>query len=83
MKPAPNACFIGPYTSKWWVLRKTRDGYKIALSVDAHDLEVRKTTRNGYRDILASISTLQGTTATLYRFDGKKYKPDLPKVSGF
>lgn len=23
MQPAPNACFLGPYTCKWWVLRKT------------------------------------------------------------
>jgi hypothetical protein len=74
MQPVPNACFLGPYTSKWWVLRRTPDGYDVVLCVDAHDVQVRQTRSNGYLDIEAAIASLQGTTTTLYKFDGKQYK---------
>jgi len=74
MRPAPNACFIGPYTSKFWVLRKMGEGYQVVLSVDAHDVKLRPTRWRGYRDIETSISNLRGTTTTLYRFDGDKYR---------
>jgi hypothetical protein len=73
MRPAPNACFYGPYTCKFWVLRRTAAGYDIILRVDAHDLEVLSTRRNGYRDIETSISNMRGRATTLYSFDGRKY----------
>jgi len=74
MHPAPNACFFGPYTAKFWVLRMTREGYELALSVHTHGLGVLKTRWKGYRDIETAISSLNGSTTTLYRFDGQHYK---------
>ena len=74
MHPAPNACFVGPYTVNFWVLRMTQGGCEVALSVHTHDLGVRKTRSKGYRDIETSISNLNGSTTTLFRFDGKHYK---------
>jgi hypothetical protein len=79
--PAPNACFLGPYTSKWWILRKVAEGYEVVLTVDAHDIEVTRTKRNGYRDIEAGITSMQGTTVTTYRFDGHRYRRDSEKQS--
>ena len=73
MKPAPNGCFLGPYTMTFWVLGKIGDGYKVILRVNAHDLIVRKNRRNGYRDIETSISNMHGSTTELYGFDGLKY----------
>ena len=74
MHPAPNACFMGPYTGKFWVLRQAQKGYEIVLRDDAHDLGVRRTKWKGYRDIDTSLRTLNGTTIRLFRFDGKQYK---------
>jgi hypothetical protein len=74
MHPAPNACFFGPYTAKFWVLRMTRNGYELALTVHTHGLGVLKSGWKGHRDIETGISTLNGTTTTLFRFDGKQYK---------
>ena len=74
MKPAPNACFFGPYTTKWWILRKVNEGYQVILTVDAHDIGLKQTRSNGYRDIEAGISTMQGTTVTVYKFDGHHYE---------
>jgi len=74
MKPAPNACFLGPYTTKWWILRKVAEGYEVILTVDAHDIQVIRTKSNGYRDIEAGISSMQETTVRLYRFDRNCYK---------
>jgi len=68
-----NTCFVGPYTAKFWVLRMTGKGYELALSVHTHGLEVLKSSWKGYRDIETTVSTLNGTTTTLFRFDGKQY----------
>jgi hypothetical protein len=68
-----NTCFVGPYTAKFWVLRMTRKGYELALSVHTHGMEVLKRSWKGYRDIETTVSTLHGTTTTLFRFDGKQY----------
>ena len=73
MHPAPNACFFGAYTAKFWVLRLTGEGYKLVLKVDAHGLGVLKTKRNGYRDIETTVSSLNGSTTTLFRFNGQRY----------
>ena len=75
MQPAPNACFVGPYTSRFWVLRTSGKGYELALAVDAHDLAVLLAKWKGYAEIETSISTLHGTTSTIYGFDGRSYKP--------
>lgn len=78
--PAPNACFFGPYTAKFWVLRMTRNGYELALTVHTHSLGVLKTGWKGHRDIETTVSTLNGTTTTLFRFDGKQYKLHNEKI---
>jgi len=71
--PASNACFFGPYTTTFWVLRKTGGSYDVILRVNAHDLEVRWTRHNGLRDIEASVSNMRGSGTTIYRFNGQKY----------
>ena len=74
MHPPPNSCFIGAYTSRFWVLRTSGKDYELVLAVDAHDLRVLRTKWRGYAEIETSISTLHGRTTRIYRFDGKSYK---------
>lgn len=74
MHPAPNACFLGPYTAKFWVLRVTGGNYELALTVQTHGLEVLEAKWKGYRDIRTTASSLNGSTSTLYEFDGQRYK---------
>jgi hypothetical protein len=74
MHPVPNACFFGPYTTKFWVLRMSMKGFELVLSVNAHDLGVRKTSWERHRDIEASVSSLNGTTTSIFRFDGQQYR---------
>lgn len=74
MSPAPNACFIGPYTSRFWVLRETAKGYDLVLAVDAHDLSVLRSKWKGHYEIETSVSTLHGTKPMVFRFDGRLYR---------
>lgn len=58
----------------FWVLRGTPHGHELVLTAPMHDLIVKNTRRNGYRDIeLASMSAVKVSTV-LCRFDGKRYK---------
>lgn len=66
-------CFLGPYTSRFWVLRENEKGYDLVLAVDAHDLTVLRSKWMGLYEIETSVSNLHGTRTSVFRFDGKKY----------
>lgn len=68
-------CFLGPYTSRFWVLRENEKGYTLVLAVDAHDLSVLRSKWKGHYEIEASVSNLHGTRTSVFKFDGKKYSP--------
>jgi hypothetical protein len=73
-RPAPNACFYYPYTGQFWIIRSAEKQYEVILSIATHDLSVLQTRRNGYRNIETGISSLQGRSSGLYKFDGHRYK---------
>jgi hypothetical protein len=74
LTPAPNRCLMGANVAPFWVLRKTRTGYSLVLSVAAHDLGVLETRSKGFRDIEAfAMTAVTGFSAT-YEFDGEKYQ---------
>jgi hypothetical protein len=57
----------------FWVFSVTNHGYELVLTAPAHDLIVKSTRWNGFRDIeLTSMSAVQ-INSVLCRFDGKKY----------
>jgi hypothetical protein len=63
----------GGNVTTFWVFRSTAHGYALVLTAPAHDLIVKSTRWNGFRDIeLTSMSAVQ-INSVLCRFDGKKY----------
>jgi len=64
----------GPYTSAFWVLRKSPGGYRVVFHNDAHSLLVQRTKTNGLRNILTAVVTLRYNSTAKYGFDGKTYK---------
>ena len=64
----------GPYTSAFWVLRKSPAGYRVVFRNDAHDLQLQKTRTNGLRNILTAVVTQRYNSTAEYGFDGKTYK---------
>ena len=58
----------------FWVFRGTPHGHELVLTAPMHNLTVKDTRWNGYRDIeLASMSAVK-VAKVLCRFDGKQYK---------
>jgi hypothetical protein len=78
--PGPAACFLGANTGQFWILRKTRDGYRLVLSVFTHSLTVLNSKWKGYRSIEAITISLATNTRTFFRFDGKEYKLYMEKT---
>jgi hypothetical protein len=72
--PGPAACFLGANTGQFWIIRKTRTGYNLALTLFAHGLGVLDSRSNGLRDIEAGTDSVRGQTTTLFKFTGRQYK---------
>lgn len=64
----------GAYTSAFWVLRKSPDGYRVVFRDDAHDLQLLEPRTNGLRNILTAVPTLRYVSTAEYEFDGITYK---------
>jgi hypothetical protein len=75
----------GAYTSAFWVLRKSPDGYRVVFRDDAHDLQLQETRTNGFRNILAAVPTLRYVSTAEYAFDGTTYKiiKRTSEINGF
>lgn len=66
---------LGANTAPFWVLRKTAEGYNLALDTIGSQLEVLKTKTNGAFDIKASALTGVAYWGSLgYEFDGRAYQ---------
>lgn len=64
----------GAYTSAFWVLRKSPEGYRVVFRNDAHDLQLLDTKTSGLRNILTDVITLRYGSTAEYAFDGTTYK---------
>jgi len=58
----------------FWVFRLTVSGYELVLNVSSHDLIIRRTRWNGYKEIEAIGATGLTVSSVLYRFDGNQYR---------
>jgi hypothetical protein len=64
----------------FWIFRGTGHGHELVLTAPMHDLVVRHSRRNGYRDVeLTSMSAVK-ISSVLCRFDGKQYARYKSKV---
>ena len=63
----------GANVTKFWAFRPAPSGHELVFTGGGHDLRVKSTCRNGYRDIETLSITMQKLSTDLYRFDGKKY----------
>ncbi|MGB6193141.1 MAG: hypothetical protein WBF42_11775 [Terracidiphilus sp.] len=63
----------GGNTVPFWVFRATPRGYELALTAPAHDLIVRNTRFNKYREIEMMGETGVEFSSVSYRFDGERY----------
>ena len=58
----------------FWVFRGTPHGHELVLTAPMHDLIVKNTRRNGYRDVELLSANAVTVSTVLCRFDGKQYK---------
>lgn len=65
---------VGANIDTFWVILQTSKGPVVALTAPVHDLMVRRTRSNGYRDIEVFSATAIECSTTVLRFDGTKYE---------
>jgi hypothetical protein len=63
----------GANVTMFWAFRPTVSGHELMFTGGGHDLRVKTSRTNGYRDIETLAVTMQKASTVLYRFDGKKY----------
>jgi hypothetical protein len=63
----------GANVTMFWIFRPTAYGQELIFTGGGHDLRVKSTRWNGYRDIETLAVTMQKVSTVFYRFDGKKY----------
>jgi hypothetical protein len=64
----------------FWVFRGNPHGHELVLTAPMHDLIVKNTRWNGYRDIELLSATAVTVSTVLCRFDGKQYKEYKSKL---
>jgi hypothetical protein len=64
----------GANLTTFWVFRASAGGYEPLLSEPAHDLLIKDTISNGYRDIELSSASEAISWRDVFRFDGKSYQ---------
>jgi hypothetical protein len=69
----------GANVVEFWVLRPTDRGFEMLLDAPAHDLIVKNSRSNGYRDIELLSATAVTVSTVIVRFDGKKYQTTKSK----
>jgi hypothetical protein len=57
----------------FWVFHRTAHGHELVLMAPAHDLAVKNSRWNGYRDIELTFMSAVRISIVLCRFDGKQY----------
>lgn len=63
----------GANVTTFWVFRPRLHGFELLLKASAHDLAIRSTRTNGYRDIETLVATAVQSSRTVFRFDGNRY----------
>ena len=63
----------GSNVTTFWVFHATPSGYKLVLTAPAHDLILKNTRCNGFRDIVLTSLTAVEVSTVLLRFNGTIY----------
>ena len=63
----------GANVTMFWVFRPTASDHELIFTGAGHDLEIKKTRSNGYREIETLAVTMQKVSTVVYRFNGKQY----------
>jgi hypothetical protein len=64
----------GANTSTFWILRQTKEGYRVVFREGAHSLSLLSRRTNGFHDVETVVVSLSSHTILRYRFDGKAYR---------
>ncbi|HXR40737.1 MAG TPA: hypothetical protein VN776_16655 [Terracidiphilus sp.] len=64
----------------FWAFVHDGEGFRLALTVRALDLEVKRTRSRGYLDLEANAATARTVTTFKFRFDGNEYKESSEKT---
>jgi hypothetical protein len=64
---------MGANVTTFWILRPTDHGFAILLTAPAHDLFIKGTRSNGYRDVEIAAATAVRVSTVTFRFDGNRY----------
>ncbi|HEY2858415.1 MAG TPA: hypothetical protein VGJ21_08365 [Terracidiphilus sp.] len=64
---------VGANIDTFWIILRTPKRPVLVLTASAHDLMVKKSRSNGYRDIELFSATAVECSTTVLKFDGKKY----------
>ena len=70
---AANPPVSGANTTMFWIFRTIGHGHKLVLTAMAHDLVIKKTRWNRFREIQTFSVTMMRPATVSYRFDGKNY----------
>lgn len=65
---------VGANVDTFWVLIHRGNKYTLVLTIPVHDLTVKNSRTNGYRDLETMGATAVKMTTASYRFDGREYK---------
>jgi|GEM_PF-2881221 hypothetical protein len=63
----------GANTTFFWIFRTTGKGHNLILTAMAHNLNVKSTRWNGFKEIEVLSVTLGQANVGLYRFNGTGY----------
>lgn len=69
-------CLNGVDNDWFWIILKTRRGYRLLLYNGTISLTVRRTRTRGFPDIESNIGTGAGMYTDIYKFDGTVYRVD-------
>jgi len=64
----------GANINPFWILRHTRHGYQLILTLAAHDLTFLKSTTNKLRDLQSASATASQRSESVLKFDGNVYR---------
>ncbi len=58
----------------FWIFRPKQGDYELIFNAPAHDVAVKETRSDGYRDVEVTTATGVRISKVLYKFDGAMYK---------
>jgi hypothetical protein len=70
----------GANVTTFWIFRSTNHGYELLLDAPAHDMVVKNSRTNGYRDVELVSATAVTVSTVLCKFKAGTYLPASKKL---